>query len=286
MKALLLPFLLSALLSPAIFAQDYAIQLDRPEKPGNEYHYSVTGTLSQSSETSVNGVVKQGMKKDIQVQFEGGKKILEVNAAGEETKLALTVEKFTAVTDGSSAEVFPKGTVITAASVDKKEVYEVDGKPVDESAVNVIGLVVSLSKGGATNDQVFGTTGRKKPGESWDANPDKIKNWLSESSNGIEAGEVSAKFTLDGVENGQATVSGHITGTIKPKMPSTFTVDQGTIEATLKSVLPVDATKTVPDGKHEAVNISFAAHGDTPSGEKITLKVSIMMSRDRNTTAK
>jgi len=286
MKAKFLPLAFVTLLSTAAFAQDYAIKLHRPEKAGNEYKLSVTAKQSQAMDMAVNGVSQKNQKKEIEAQFDGTEKILEVDAKGKETKVTLTVEKFTVTTDGASSEALPKGAVVTASmGADKKPAYEVDGKAVDPSAAQALSLVVELSKGGPTDDELFGTTDRKKKGESWTPDPAMIQKSLTETADGAVVGDVNAKFTFDDVTGDAMTVNGHVTGSVKPPLPPSFTVDQSSMDVTLKGIFPVDVNKIPPAESDESMTFSFTAHTDAPSGEKVVMKMTMSQSATRKVTA-
>lgn len=284
MKALLLPVSLLTLLSTAAFAQDYAIKLHRSEKPGNEYKASLTGKEAKQMTLTVDGAVQKDQKSETLVQFDGTEKVLEVSAIGKQTKLALTVEKFTSTTNGTASDVFPKGTVITATRDSAgKKAYEIDGKPVtDPSAVQALGLVVAISRNQTlTDDDIFGTPDRKKKGDSWDINAAKAKEDFEKAGDGAEIDNLAGKFTLDDVQGDTMIVSSHITGGLKPPLPPMFTIDQSAFDMTLKGLLPVDPTQNAPSDGTVNMSFNFSAHGDGPSGKKIEVKVSATMTMEQ-----
>lgn len=281
MKALLLPVSLLTLLSTAAFAQDYAIKLHRPDKVGETYKISSTGKQSQAMNMTVNGTPQKNDNKSIEVQFEGTEKIVEVSASGEATKEVVTVDKLTMATGGAAAtDVLPKGTVINASVADKKQSYEVDGKPVSPEAAQALDMVVSLDKdnGATTDDDIFGTSEKKKKGDSWDINVEKAKANFQAQADGAELNEVTGKTTLVDVTGDMMSLSAQITGKPKAPLPPMFTVDQTALKATFTASLPVDVTKSAPREESESLTMSFAAHADAPSGEKVAMKVEMSQS--------
>ncbi len=283
-KAKYLPFALGLfLLSPSVFAQDYAIRFLRPLKPGDEYKISAAAKQTQALFVTSNDVPKRDDKKEIAVQLDGVEKVIEVDANGKETKIALTVDKFTVTTSGSAADIEPKGTVINSSVVDKKEVHEIDGKAVDHPVARALDMVISLSCGEPTNDEMFGTKERKKPRDSWDVNGDKIKAALELSAGGMEFNGFTGKTWLLDVADGSLVIGGAFTGSVKPPLPPALIIDQSSMEAAFRVTLPVDVTKYAPESA-QTVSFSFTAHTDAPTGEKIVIKSSAEQSINRTMT--
>ena len=282
MNMKLLPVACLLLATPALFAQDYEIRLNRALKAGDELKISVTAKMSQSTTQAVNGAAAQEQKQEITVQFDGTEKAVEVDATGRETKETLTVDKFTQTVGGATTDVAPKGTVITCSVVDNKPSFQIDGKDVDASIAMPVGMVAELSHGDPTNDDLFGAKEHKKKGDSWDMNADLAKKSFADSAGGIEISELSGKTTLDDVSGDTMKISSTITGKVKPPLPPSVTVDDASMSATLKGTYPVDVTKYIQDFFQE-MTISFSAHAEGPGG-KVVIKSTVVQSETRTST--
>jgi hypothetical protein len=285
MKIKFLPFALAMLLAPAVFAQDYEIKLTRPKKAGEEYNLQVTGKQYKDTTTTSNGAVVQNEKADTSIQCSGVLKIIEVDAKGQETKTAFTIDKFTKTEDGKDSEVLPKGTVITSSQAGKA-VHMVNDQPVDPSASELLNMVIELSKGEkADDDTVFGAKERKKKGDSWDVNGDEAMKSFEETGDGVKPGNFAGKTTLEDVTGDTLKITSHFTTNFQPPLPPIFTVDSSSLEASMSGLFPIDATKCRPE-ESTKLAFSFAAHANMPTGEKIEIKAKIGMESVRKLALK
>jgi len=286
MKTKFLPIALALLLAPAVFAQDYEIKLTRPKKAGAEYNLDVAGKQSKDVTVTSDGAVVKNDKTDTSIQCSGVLKIIEVDAKGQETKTALTIDKFTKTEDGKDSEVLPKGTVITSSLVDKKTVHTVNDQPVDHSVSELLTAVISLSKGDKSDDDtVFGTKERKKKGDSWDVNADEAMKSFEETTGGGKLENFAGKTTLEDVTGDLLKINAHFTTNFRPPLPPAFTVDSSSLEATVSGLFPVDATKIFPE-ESTKVAFSFTAHADGQNGEKIQIKAKASMETVRKLALK
>ena len=284
MNSKLLPFALVLLFAPALFAQDYAIRLARPLKPGDELKLSVTAKMAQTTTQAVNDGAPQERKQEVSVQFDGTEKVIAVDANGKETKVTLTADKFTqTVGGGDPTDVVPKGTVIDCAVVDAKPDFQIDGKPAEHAVSQAASMVVDLSHGQHTDDEVFGAKEHKKKGDSWDMNTDLAKADLGNSAAGAEFSDLTGKTTLDDVTGDTMKVTAHMTGKLKPPLPPALTIDDTSFEVTFTGVFPVDINKCQLE-QTQALSMTFSAHADAPSGGKVIIKSTVNQSVTRKTT--
>ncbi len=158
-------------------------------------------------------------------------------------KTSLIVEKFTMTTNGATADAEPKGTVIHSSVVDRKDVHEIDGKAVDRTVAQALDMVVSLSHGAPTDDEILGTKDRKKKGDSWDVNAGKARAAMESSADGAEISNITGKTTLADVTGDSLEITAHLTGSVKPPLPPSVTVDQGSMEVDFAGAFPIDPAK-------------------------------------------
>lgn len=278
-----LPFAFLLLLAaPALFAQDYAIRLTRPLKPGDQIKLSVTGKQSQSTTQSIGDAAPKEQKQEIAVQLDGVEKVIEVDASGRETKMTITVDKFTLTQGGNTSDVVPKGSVITCSADGKKSVYEIDGKAADPDVAQALDMVVQLAHGDPTDDEVLGTKEHKKKGDSWDINTDLAKTSLAAQMSGAELSDLSGKTTLDDVAGDNLKISSEMKARVKPPLPPQFTVDDSTLEAKYDGTFPIDTAKP-PVEESQVATLSFTAHTDSPQG-KVVVKSTVVQSQTVTTT--
>ncbi len=282
-KRFLAAALLAAASFTAVFAQDYPIHLQRQLKPGDEFKISVSGRQIQDTTVTMDGAQQPEVKNEISAQLDAVEEVLAVDAKGKETKISLTVGKFTITApDRKPGEALPAGTVIFCSVVDNKQVYEIKGNPVSALFGNFLDLVVDLSQGEPSKDEGFGTAEKKKKGESWDLNGAVVKKTL-ESAGGCQFDNITGKATLDDVTGDAMKITVHFTGDAKLPVPEGFSLDQASLDATYKETFPIDPLK-YQTGDFEDIAIRFTAHSTTPSGQKVVAKTTMEKTMTRSIT--
>ena len=282
MKAKFLPFALALFLAPALLAQDYEIRLTRALEDGDELKLSVAAKMAIVTSQTVGDAAPKEQKQDMDVQFDGMEKVIAVDAHGRETKATLTVDKFTVTAAGSTVDIAPKGTVISGAITDGKAGFQIDGKDVEPQVAQALAMVIQLSNGGPTDDEIFGTKDKKKKGDSWDINADVAKKSFADASAGMEMPDLSGKTTINDDAGDALKISAAITGKVKPPLPPIVTLDDSSLTATFTGTFPKDVTKYSPE-ESQVLAISFSAHADTPNG-KVVVKTTMNQSMTRTAT--
>ncbi|HBC87789.1 MAG TPA: hypothetical protein DCZ94_12615 [Lentisphaeria bacterium] len=166
--------ILSVFISAMAAAQEYGIKFDRPHKAGDKYKLIASGTDSKESSVFSNGEMVKSANQLIAINFEGEITILEVNENGRTTKESITVEKCLLRLNGQESSPLEKGTVITASPKGTKTIYEINGQPIDKTLGEALSLVEKVYTGALSDDEVFGTKEKKKAGDTWSINTDKI----------------------------------------------------------------------------------------------------------------
>ena len=168
--------LLAGAAPPAARAADeeaYAIKLSRPAKVGDQFHVDAVGAIRTKTVVRTEGEAARTINSAYGVSVDGTVKVLEVNAQGMETKLALTVTTCNATAGGKQIPMFKEGTVITA-EWDKEAAqtkYSVDGKPVPDSVGEALGLVLNVNDPeGIVDDEIFGSKQPRRVGDVWAIN--------------------------------------------------------------------------------------------------------------------
>lgn len=275
-----LPLVLVVLFAPAVFGQDYEVRIGRALKAGDALKLSVTAKQTQDQSITLNGAPQKDDKQSVSVQFDGVEKVIAVDSNGKETKITLTVDKFTQTEGDKTSDLLPKGAVVTCSiGDDKKQAYEIDGKAADDAATQALDMIVDLSRGGPTDDEALGTKEKKKKGDSWDVNADQTKKYLEGAG---DFTNITGKTTLDDVTGGNMKLSAHITATFKPPLPDTITVDSATMEANVSETCPIDTSKYESEDATSLIT-SFSGHADSPNG-KVVMKLTMAQTSSRTIT--
>jgi len=146
----------------------YEIKLHRPVKPGFRYRFRSAGTTSVKVTASTQQAANKGT---IPWTYEAEVTVRAVNAKGEPTVEEHKVIKLI-TTDAKGVRSTPlaPGTKVVARSKGINPVFKLNGAPASKEITGTLGDIIRVSKGGATDDQVFGVRGKKKIGESWRVN--------------------------------------------------------------------------------------------------------------------
>lgn len=180
-------------------AQDYEIRLHRPFKAGDRFQMSVEARDSKKATTTVNGQpFKESLDESV-VEFEAGVKITEVDGKGRPLRVQLNITKFLKVDGQDRTPLLAKGSVVMGALIGGKSVYEQDGTPVGEDAQKALRMVVSLGGGGATDDDIFGTSDRKKVGQRWSIEVERAAEDLKTKGLGVKKEDLTGTATLEKV---------------------------------------------------------------------------------------
>ena len=282
MKAPAGVFVIAIWISSSVFAQkDYEIRFNRPVKPGDQCKFSVVGKNFQEMQADADGQILMHSRDDFSVEYAGVRKVLEVEPAGRPTKVSDSIEKLVLIRRGARAELAKRGSVLVASIQGKKKTFQIDGQAVDTESAKALDLVVDVSQGGPTDDDIFGTKSRKRPGDTWDMNGVLAARDLARRDN-VEAGNLSGKTTFESVQqygNGEVlNVKWQVAGDARPvDLPALVTSLHGPFKATLMAKYPVDVSLSCPEGSLE---MSFLLEGSglTRAGAPVHVNGEILRS--------
>jgi hypothetical protein len=261
-------------------AADYSIRLHRPQQAGEKSRMTVRLTERQERRLTFGEQVRE--KKESQtVEFAATEQVDSVDDKGHVTKATFTVDKCLRTVQTGSTNLIPKGTVITASGKNGKTIFTYQGgEAVPDEASQLLLSFVSIYNGGADDDEIFGTRGRKKTGDSWPINVEAARRDFQkkqpeltlESVNGSTKLKRVARFSgMDCLELeaflqlkptpkeppvGMNLESSTVTGTFAGRFP----VDEskqplyGLLEFTLKMTLTGKVGPTQPEGRAEITN--------------------------------
>lgn len=172
-------------------AQDYEVRLARPTTVGSKYHLTATDSETVKSRLTTGDKVLKATDEGVVLELVADAVVLEVDAKGHATRKSFTVVSSKITKDGTTNALLPTGTLIVASAQGGNVIFQVDGKPVEDSVAKALSSVLSVYSGHSDDDEVFGTRSRKKLGESWGVNTDAAIAMLKEL--GVEARKEDVK---------------------------------------------------------------------------------------------
>lgn len=157
--------------SPAL-AQDYAIKMLHPLKAGQRYAFTSKASEANQSSMTAQGKVLKNAKDAFSAEMESEVTVLEVDSKGRPTKESHVVARL--VKDAAREEVLPAGAKVVASRPGTKMAFQVNGEPATPDVAKILNIVISITSGGPSDDEVFGSTQRKKVGDTWPINKDVV----------------------------------------------------------------------------------------------------------------
>jgi hypothetical protein len=152
-------------------AQTYTVRFERPCKKGERYRISGSASSSKKRTFTVEGRVITETE-GFTAEFGADETAVELGSDGKLIKETLTINYCRVHKDGNTRQPFPKGTVVVAAVENSQKVFRVGGQPVDKQFDELLETMtdISSSKGGPSEDEIFGTPEPRKVGDSWSVN--------------------------------------------------------------------------------------------------------------------
>jgi hypothetical protein len=221
------------------------------------------GKEFQEVQGVVDAQIVMHPKEDFAVEYAAARTVLEVEAAGRPIKVSDVIEKLSLIRRGNRTELAKPGSVLVASTEGKKKRFEIDGRLVDAQSAKALEVVVDISQGGATDDDIFGTKSRKKPGESWEMNRALAAQDLAKRTN-VEARNLAGKVTLESVTHDPTgdilNLTWQVTGDARPlQLPAAITSLHGPFKATFSGKYPLDQSLGCHEGSLE---MTFLVEGN------------------------
>ena len=263
----------------SLLAQDYEIRLHRPLVVGEKYHLSVSGRSARTEVAKSGDKIFKNDAQKFSVECECAVTVLAVDDKGKPSKLSLQVEKLSRTDDAGSKELLSKGDVVTVSMKDDTEVSEMEGHRLPLPAQEAIAVILPLDPNGPTDDELFGTNERKKPGDHWDANTDLMVRDMLRRRAMARKEDLSGTATLEKVVNVGKTECLQVSGSMdcakySPSVPPGVKVEKGFLKIGFSEKLPVAASLPALEATQSA-NIGYTMKGrPDPTGDEMTIEVS------------
>ena len=245
--------LLAALLvaAPAQAQTDYEIRLFRPNKAGDRYRISVTGhQIRQVMLRSASGETLRSERASFSVEMAGAVQVLEVDPKGNATRAAITVDTLVRVIGLQRDELLRPGTLVTEQRAGARQEFQIDGRVVGPDLKDALDVALSETNdpGAPSDDELMGTRERKKVGERWPVNRERLASFCSQDSDinlavapqDIEGGGTLAAVARVGdIDCLRVDVAMTILGRPRDtKLPAGM--EKAKIEINISALLPVD----------------------------------------------
>ncbi|MGB2938275.1 MAG: hypothetical protein WBD05_08805 [Phycisphaerae bacterium] len=265
-------------LASAAVAQNYEIRLHRPVKVGQKYRMAASGRAMQEMTRTAGGRVVMNRTDAYSVEFEALATVLETDKNGRPAKLSLTVAKCDKVQGDATKSLVPKEAVIVASVPENGgQVFEIDGVPVGQKVHEALSLVITLSSGGATDDEVLGTEERKKVGDRWNVNAARLIEDLKKDGIVSRQEDIKGTVTLEQVIKVGETECLKIGGemTINNFKPPGIKADEATLEMRFSGAFPLDTSLgRLEESTKQTLTLLHKQTGD-PNDPEVVVKATM-----------
>jgi hypothetical protein len=245
--------------------EDYPIKLSRPAKVGDKSQVQVTFTVNRSNSAKVEGAddVKED-KSSFKVDLAGVSETLAVDSHGEETKFTITIDKCVKTDGDKTADLIPKGHVLVAESKDKETEFTLkDGELSDEAKDALKSAIHAHVPDEPTDDEIFGTTERKKPGDTWPIHADALVKVLKRSDVKVDPKDISGTVKLVGSATHDGVPVLHIecdfeVRNLKVPAPAGGEQTQGLFRGSFAGMFPQDlSVPPLADSQAEEMQLTY-----------------------------
>jgi hypothetical protein len=265
-------------LAAAPAAEDFSIKLSHPSKVGDRT--LVTGSYQADEETVVTvGAKENRQKKHAIYRFAVIQKVVAVGARGNCMRAVLAVQKLTREAEGATTELLKSGDVISVRLEDGHQVWEMGGAPLAAEVKEALDALVDTNADDEpTDDEVFGTAGRRRVGDSWPVDAKLVASQLSRRGMPVSAKNVTGTATLAGTRSVQGVPCLEVRLDVElrdvklplPDLPAGVVLAPLTLHLTGRKVLPVDGVRDALEANLE-IRMPLAANG-TVEGTAFTLR--------------
>jgi hypothetical protein len=275
---------LLVLMAATVAAQDYAIKLGLPLKVGQRYQFTATGSQSSENTVTAEERVVRNQKEELSLEMESEVTVLAIDAKGRSTKESHTIKKL--LQGEGKQPLLEAGTKVVASRPGSKQVFEIAGEPVADDVAKALELALEITSGGPTDDEIFGTTDRKKVGDRWPMNDAlALQDGNAKlAGSGLAITKITGATTLQKVTKAGAVdvlhLAADLTATLAPAAQSPFTIADSTMTAAFTGAFPTDPTKSVHQ-EGETMTMSIKASGK-PNPEGPVVQVASILKRSIN----
>ena len=266
-------------------ADDDVIRFTRPSKIGDRFRLDAKGTSREQERITVGDQVQKS-DKDLSVHLIAAATIQAVDSRADATRIEYLIESLQKTSDGKTEEVLAAGRkVVAEADAEGHTVFTVDGDPALEDISKALGVVISAHTPGAPqDDEIFGTSGRRKVGDKWSINNATMATFLSKSGLKVAPENLKGTVSLDGVRTVGAVRALALTAQLSANgmaldLPEFVRLEKSTMTGEYKALLPADPDVPNYLPSKITMQITFKGRGQRPdTGSTVTIEETMEMS--------
>jgi|GEM_PF-4316020 len=235
-----------------LFAADqlYTIKMKRAFLPGSRYSITVLAKENMNMTITAAGdgsILKQNINEK-HVSLEATAQVLEVSPTGTVTSCLYIIKKCNDLTKGVDSSMLPRDTRVNARLEEKKTVFYIDDKPVEEKTGALLSSVIHLDSENENADALYGTDKKVKIGEKWDIDTVKVAENLSNDSLHIDEKDLEGNAFIrtslqkSGLDCMEIICEMNIKF-LNFSFPETINVEHSSASIYSSSIYPVDLNK-------------------------------------------
>lgn len=231
---------------------DYEIRIFRPSKAGDRYQLAATGRHTRQLVVRRGDAPLRSQRDGFSVELTGAVEVLEADGQGNVVRASVRVDSLVRVDGLRRDELLPAATVVIEQRGASRQRFEIGGRPAIPELKEMLDLVLSETNdpGAPRDDELVGTRERKKVGERWPVNRERIARFFSEDSEislAVNPRDVSGEGVLaaaprvEGIDCLRVDVAFSLTGL--PRNAKVLGPDpaRARIDVRLSGLYPVDA---------------------------------------------
>jgi hypothetical protein len=261
----------------AVPVRDYEVRLSRSAAAG-EKRLAVGSLSSDDHLSGTRDGAPSDQRQTSTIRYVVATEIQEVSPKGNALRATLTVRRLVKESGGVSLELAKPGAVVTAKLAGRERIFELLGARLAPDLQQALAAAVQLrADDEPTDDDLFGTSQRRRVGESWKANGGLFAG-SGAASMTFDPRDVAGTVTLAGVKpvHGQPCLevrwkldARH--GFFKPgNLPPGFAGTTSTMSVTGSVLVPVDAALP-PAGRETSIAAVADISGQSEGGAPVSL---------------
>lgn len=176
------------------------IRLDRPYKIGERYQLQMSA--AHRDQTTLTG--KEGPRVNANtytILLEGDLTVKSIDARGRLTGCDFLCERLEKILPDKTETLLGRATPIAASVTNGVDAYAVAGRAPSPEVQTALAMVLSMAKGGATDDEIYGARLPKRPGSQWAVHSGRVASTLKQSGLKADKKDASGICTFTGVVN-------------------------------------------------------------------------------------
>jgi hypothetical protein len=264
---------------------DYLIRLTRPSKVGDRFHLDAKGTTREQERITVGDQVQKD-DKDVSVHLVAAATVLAIDPKADATRIEYLIESCQKTEAGKTEEILPAGRrVVAESNTEGETVFTVDGDPALEDISKALGVVISAhTPGTPSDDEIFGTSERKRVSDSWSINSETTAAYLSKAGMKVSPENLKGTVSLDAVKTVGGVKALALTARLNARgmvmdLPDFMQLEKSSMTGEFTTLVPADPEVPNLLPNKITMQIVFRAKGQKPdTGSPVSIEETMDMS--------